>query len=39
LQKGHELVFERHGVLGKGRQIFGNEFTALIHEINQALAA
>lgn len=32
-------VFERHGGIGKARQIFGNGFTALIHELNQALAA
>jgi type I restriction enzyme R subunit len=32
-------VFERHGGLGKARQIFGGEFDILIHEINEALAA
>jgi type I restriction enzyme, R subunit len=32
-------VFERHGGLTKARQIFGNQFEDLIHEINQAIAA
>ena len=32
-------VFERHGGLGKAKQIFGREFEMLIHEINEALAA
>jgi type I restriction enzyme R subunit len=32
-------VFERHGGLGRAKLIFGNEFTALIHELNEALAA
>lgn len=32
-------VFERHGGLSKARQIFGDKFIPLIHEINEALAA
>ncbi len=32
-------VFERHGGIGKARQLFGNELTALVHELNEALAA
>jgi type I restriction enzyme R subunit len=32
-------VFDRHGGIGKARQLFGNELTALIHELNEALAA
>ena len=32
-------VFERHGGLGKARQIFGMEFDMLIQEVNEALAA
>jgi len=32
-------VFERHGGLGRAKLIFGNEFTPLIHELNEALAA
>lgn len=32
-------VFERHGGIGKARQLFGNDLTALIHELNEALAA
>jgi len=32
-------VFERHGGLGKAKQIFGKEFEPLIQEINEAIAA
>ncbi|WP_024333561.1 type I restriction-modification enzyme R subunit C-terminal domain-containing protein [Desulfotignum balticum] len=32
-------VFERHGGLSKARQVFGDQFDNLIHEINQAIAA
>jgi type I restriction enzyme R subunit len=32
-------VFERHGGLGKAKKVFGNEFTELINELNEALAA
>jgi len=32
-------VFERHGGLGRAKLIFGNEFTPLIQELNEALAA
>jgi type I restriction enzyme, R subunit len=32
-------VFERHGGLGKAKQIFGADFNTLIYEINEALAA
>ena len=32
-------VFERHGGLGKAKQIFGKEFEPLIQEINETIAA
>lgn len=32
-------VFERHGGLGRAKRIFGNKFTPLIQELNEALAA
>ena len=32
-------VFERHGGLGRIKQVFGNDLDNLIHEINTAIAA
>ncbi len=32
-------VFERHGGLGKAREIFGTKFDTLIQKVNEALAA
>ena len=32
-------VFERHGGLSKAKKIFGDEFSELINELNEALAA
>jgi type I restriction enzyme R subunit len=32
-------VFERHGGLGRARQIFGKDLAPLIREMNEALAA
>ena len=32
-------VFDRHGGLGRVKQVFGNDLDNLIHEINTAIAA